>query len=53
MIVSLIYYNIEFPLFALGYLDPFGEANAFFLIFYFSLLVEFLQVLYLESLSYQ
>lgn len=36
MIVSLIYYNIEFPLFALGYLDPFGEANAFFNILLFS-----------------
>ena len=36
MTVSLIYYNIEFPLFALGYLDPFGEANAFFNILFFS-----------------
>src|SRR5215210_1725882 len=36
MIVSLIYYNIEFPLFTLGYLDPFGEANAFFNILLFS-----------------
>lgn len=36
MIVSLIYYNIEFPLFALGYFDPFGEANAFFNILFFS-----------------
>ena len=36
MIVSLIYYNIEFPLFALGYLDPFGDANAFLNILIFS-----------------
>jgi hypothetical protein len=29
MIVPLIYYNIEFPLFVLGYFDPIGDANAF------------------------
>jgi hypothetical protein len=36
MVVSLIYYNIEFPLFALGYLDPLGDANAFLNILIFS-----------------
>ena len=28
MIISLIYYNIEFPLFVLGYFDPVDDANA-------------------------
>jgi hypothetical protein len=36
MIVSLIYYNLEFPLFALGYFDPFGDTNAFLNILIFS-----------------
>jgi len=36
MIVSLIYFNLEFPLFAMGYLDPFGDANAFLNILVFS-----------------
>ena len=36
MIVSLIYYNLEFPLFALGYFDPVGDANAFLNILIFS-----------------
>lgn len=36
MIVSLIYYNLEFPLFAMGYLDPFGDTNAFLNILIFS-----------------
>jgi len=36
MIISLIYYNIEFPLFALGYFDPFGDTNAFLNILIFS-----------------
>ena len=36
MIVSLIYYNIEFPLFALGYFDPVDDANALLNILIFS-----------------
>lgn len=36
MIVSLIYFNLEFPLFALGYFDPVGDANAFLNILIFS-----------------
>jgi hypothetical protein len=36
MIVSLIYFNLEFPLFAMGYLDPFGDENAFLNIVVFS-----------------
>ena len=36
MVVSLIYYNIEFPLFVLGYFSPFGDANVFFNILLFS-----------------
>lgn len=29
MIVSLIYFNLELPFFAMGYFDHFGDANAF------------------------
>ncbi len=36
MLVSLIYYNIEFPLFALGYFDPVDDANALTNILIFS-----------------
>lgn len=36
MIISLIYYNLTFPLFLLGYFDPFGEENAFLNILMFS-----------------
>jgi hypothetical protein len=36
MIVSLIYYNITFPLFVLGYFDPFGYENALLNILVFS-----------------
>ena len=36
MIISLIYYNIEFPLFALGYFDPVDDANALLNILIFS-----------------
>ena len=36
MIVSLIYYNIEFPLFVLGYFDPVDDANALLNILIFS-----------------
>ncbi len=36
MIVSLIYYDIEFPLFALGYFDPVDDANALLNILIFS-----------------
>ncbi len=36
MIISLIYYNIEFPLFVLGYFSPLGDANVLFNILLFS-----------------
>jgi hypothetical protein len=36
MIISLIYYNIQFPLFTLGYFNVVDDANAFFNILIFS-----------------
>ena len=36
MIISLIYYNIQFPLFTLGYFNVSDDANAFFNILIFS-----------------
>lgn len=36
MIISLIYYNITFPLFLLGYFNPFGDENAFLNVLIFS-----------------
>lgn len=36
MIISLIYYNITFPLFLLGYFNPFGDENAFLNVLVFS-----------------
>ncbi len=36
MIISLIYYNIQFPLFTLGYFNVGDDANAFFNILIFS-----------------
>ena len=36
MIISLIYYNIAFPLFALGYFDPINDENALLNILIFS-----------------
>lgn len=36
MILSLVYYNITFPLFVLGYFNPFGDGNAFLNILIFS-----------------
>ena len=36
MIISLIYYNISFPLFVLGYFDPVNDENALLNILIFS-----------------
>jgi hypothetical protein len=36
MIVSLIYFSLEFPIFALGFMDPLGNTNAFLNILIFS-----------------
>jgi hypothetical protein len=36
MIVSLIYFSLEFPIFALGFMDPLGDTNAFLNILIFS-----------------
>jgi hypothetical protein len=48
MISSLVYYNITFPLFVLGYFNPSTDTNAIMYIRIFFLLEGFSPVLYLE-----
>lgn len=36
LIVSLIYFSLEFPIFVLGFMDPFGDVNALLNILIFS-----------------